>query len=180
MKRRIRRLLDAYKHGHACFKARGCAPKFERLDNETSKELQDFMQKENISFQYVSPNCKRRNAAGRAIRTFKNHFIATLCTVETDFPLQLWDTLLPKTELCLNLLRGSRLGPRISAWDQLHGKTTSTHTRSPHLVFVSSCMKNPASADHGRHMGSTVSISDQHFNIIGVTAAGWLRHDANG
>ena len=97
------RLLDAYKRVHAFFKARGCAPKFEGLDNETSKELQDFMQKENISFQYIPPNCKRRNAAERAIRIFKNHFIATLCTVDKDFPLQLWDTLLPQTELCLNL-----------------------------------------------------------------------------
>jgi hypothetical protein len=38
MKRGTGRLLDAYKRGHEFFKARGCAPKFERLDNETSKE----------------------------------------------------------------------------------------------------------------------------------------------
>ena len=42
------------------------------------------MKQENISFQYVPPNCKRRNAAERAIRTFKVHFIATLCTVDKD------------------------------------------------------------------------------------------------
>ena len=112
-----RRLLDAYKRGHAFFKARGCVPKFERLDKETSKELQDFMKQENISFQYVPPNCKRRNAAERANRTFKIYFIATLCTVDKDFPLQLWDMLLPQTELCLNMLSESRLDPRISAWE---------------------------------------------------------------
>ena len=107
MKRGTGRLLDAYKRGNAFFKARGFQPKFERLDNETSKELQEFMQFENISFQYVPPHCKRRNAAERGLRTFKNHFIATLCTVDKDFPLQLWDTILPQTEMTLNLLRGS-------------------------------------------------------------------------
>ena len=71
--------------------------------------------------QCVPPHCAICSAE-RAIRTFKNHFIATLCTVDKDFPLQLWDTLLPQAELCLNLLRGSRLDPRISAWEQLHGK----------------------------------------------------------
>ena len=80
------------------------------------------MKLKNISYQYVPPNCKRRNAAERALRTLKNHFIATLCTVEKDFPLQLWDTILPQTELSLNILRGSRLDPRISAWEQLHGR----------------------------------------------------------
>ena len=122
MKRGKGRLLDAYKRGHSFFKAHGCQVKFERLDNETSKELEDFMRLEEISFQYVPPNCKRRNAAERALRTFKNHFISTLCTVDKDFPLQLWDTILPQAELSLNMLRGSRLDPRISAWEQLHGK----------------------------------------------------------
>ena len=121
MRRGRGRLIDAYKHGHAFFKARGFQPKYERLDNETSKELEDFMKLENISFQYVPPRSHRRNAAERSIRTFKNHFVATLCTVDKAFPLQLWDAILPQTELTLNLLRGSRLDPSLSAWAQLHG-----------------------------------------------------------
>jgi hypothetical protein len=122
MKRGKGRLLDVYKRGHAFFTAHGCQPKFEGLDTETSTELEEFMKLKNISYQYVPPNCKRRNAAERALRSFKNHFIATLCTVDKDFPLQLWDTILPQTELSLNILRGSRLDPRISTWEQPHGK----------------------------------------------------------
>ena len=80
------------------------------------------MKLENISFQYyVPPRSHRRNAAERSIRTFKNHFVATLCTVDKAFPLQLWDAILPQTELTLNLLRGSRLDPSLSAWAQLRG-----------------------------------------------------------
>ena len=78
MKRGTDRLVDAYHCGHVFFKSKGFHPKFERLDNETSKELQDYMKAENISFQYVAPHSKRRNAAERAIRTFKNHFVSTL------------------------------------------------------------------------------------------------------
>ena len=37
------------------------------------------MKHENISFQYVPPRSHRRNTAERSIRTFKNHFVATLC-----------------------------------------------------------------------------------------------------
>ena len=70
---------------------------------------------EDISFQYVPPHCKRRNAAERAI-------ISNLCTVDKDFLLQLWDTILLQTKLTLNLLRRSQLDPCISAWEQLHGK----------------------------------------------------------
>jgi hypothetical protein len=41
--------------------------------------------------------------------------------VDTDFPLHLWDHLLPQAELTLNLMRGSQLNPTLSAWAQVHG-----------------------------------------------------------
>ena len=88
--------------------------------NESSKALEEFMTTEKIAFQYVPPGSYRRNAAERVNRTFKNHFISTLSTVDKDFPLQLWDSILPQTELSRNLLRGSRIDLRISVWAQLH------------------------------------------------------------
>ena len=47
--------------------------------------------------------------------------------------------------------------------------TASTHTRSPHLVFVSSCMKNPASADHGVD-GFYLGPALQHYRCY----RGWV------
>ena len=41
--------------------------------------------------------------------------------MDKDFPLQLWDSILPQTELSLNLLRCSRIDTPIFAWAQLHG-----------------------------------------------------------
>jgi hypothetical protein len=42
---------------------------------------------------------------------FKNHFIAGLCSTDKNFPMYLWDRLLPQAILTLNLLRGSQINP---------------------------------------------------------------------
>jgi hypothetical protein len=74
-----------------------------------------------IDFQLAPPHVHRRNAAERAIRTFKNHFIAGLCSTDKNFPLHLWDRLLPQAIMTLNLLRGSCINPNLSYWAQLYG-----------------------------------------------------------
>ena len=80
------------------------------------------MQKKwNIVYQLVPPDLHRRNAAERAIRTFKAKFLAIVAGVATDFPHYLWDLLLPQTEITLNLLRQSTEDPTISAWDFFSG-----------------------------------------------------------
>ena len=67
--------------------------------------------------QLVPPNTHQRNAAERDIHTYKAHFIAILAGV----PRNLWDLLLPQTELALNLLRQATLDPSISAWAYILG-----------------------------------------------------------
>jgi hypothetical protein len=113
--------LAAYKRVHSLLSSRGLKPQLQKLDNEASKELLKFMTSEAIDYQLVSPNMHMRNAAERAIRTFKNHFIATLCGTDSDFPMHLWDRLLPQSLLTLYLLRSSRINPRLSAHAQVHG-----------------------------------------------------------
>jgi hypothetical protein len=55
-------------------------PSTHMMDNEASKGLKDFLVKDNnMQYQLVPPHIHRRNAAERAIRTFKTHFIAGLC-----------------------------------------------------------------------------------------------------
>ena len=61
----------------------------------------------------------RRNAAERAIETSKKHFIAGLFSRHPNFPMQLWCRV--QAELTLNLLRPSRLNPKLSAYAQLEG-----------------------------------------------------------
>ncbi|KAI2488787.1 hypothetical protein MHU86_25841 [Fragilaria crotonensis] len=114
-------ILAGYQVLHARLVAAGLRPKLQRLDNECSTALKQFMSAEDVDYQLVPPNLHRRNAAERAIRTFKNHFIAGLCGVDKNFPLHLWDKLLPQAEMTLNLLRGSRINPKLSAHAQMHG-----------------------------------------------------------
>ena len=63
----------------------------------------------------------RTNAAERAIQTYKYHLISGLSSCDLNFPLHLWDRLIPHATLTLNLLRPSRINPRLSAEDQLNG-----------------------------------------------------------
>jgi hypothetical protein len=114
-------ILDAYQRAVALLTKRGLRPQLQRLDNEASLALQEYMAEQQIDFQLAPPHVHRRNAAERAIRTFKNHFIAGLCSTDKDFPLHLWDRLLPQALLTLNLLRGSRINPQLSAQAQVHG-----------------------------------------------------------
>ncbi|KAI2491412.1 Reverse transcriptase (RNA-dependent DNA polymerase) [Fragilaria crotonensis] len=114
-------ILNAFQVLHARLVTAGLKPQLQRLDNECSTALKTFLTNESIDYQLVPPGLHRRNAAERAIRTFKNHFIAGLCSVDKKFPLHLWDKLLPQAETTLNLLRGSRINPKLSAYAQLHG-----------------------------------------------------------
>ena len=113
--------IKAYQDIYDMLKQRGHKPQLHWLDNEASKALKTFIQKEHTEYQLTPPHIHRRNAAERAIRTFKNHFISGLCSVDKNFPLHLWCRLLDQAELTLNMLRTSRLNPHLSAHEQLHG-----------------------------------------------------------
>jgi hypothetical protein len=78
----------------------------------------------------MPPHVHRCNAAERAIRTLKNHFIAILCGTDPQFPLHLWDRPPPQTLMTFNLLRASRINPQLSVYAvQLHG--TFDFNRTP-------------------------------------------------
>jgi hypothetical protein len=91
------------------------------MDNEASAALKKYFTEKEMNYQLVPPHCHIPNAAERAIRTFKEHFKAGLATLDLDFPVHLWDRLLPQAETTLDLLRASRLHPQLSAAAHYHG-----------------------------------------------------------
>jgi hypothetical protein len=111
----------AYDTIHQELTVKGFKPKLQTLDNEASAALKNFLTVNDIAYQLVPPHCHRRKAAERAIRTFKEPFVAGLSSVGPTFPLHLWDRLLPQAEVTLNLLRTSRLHPQLSAAAHFHG-----------------------------------------------------------
>jgi hypothetical protein len=113
--------VKAYVTIHQELTFKGFKPKLQTLDNEASAALKTFFTANDVEYQLVSPHCHRRNAAERAIRTFKEHFVAGLSSVDPTFPFHLWDRLLPQAEITLNLLWTSRLHPQLSAPAHFHG-----------------------------------------------------------
>jgi hypothetical protein len=113
--------VKAYDTVHQELTVKGVKPKIQTLDNEASAALNNFFTINDIAYQLVPPHCHRRNTAELAIRTFKEHFVTGLSSVDPAFPLHLWDRLLPQAEFTLNLLRTSRLHPRLLAAAHFHG-----------------------------------------------------------
>jgi hypothetical protein len=113
--------VKAYDSVHQDLTVKCFKPKLQTLDNEASAALKNFFTEHDIAYQLVPPRCHRRNAAERAIRTFKENFVAGIYSVDPSFPLHLWDRLLPQAEITLNLLRTSRLHPQLSAAAHFHG-----------------------------------------------------------
>jgi hypothetical protein len=115
---------------------KGLKPTLQTLDNEASTALKNLFTVNNITYQLVPPHCQRRNAAERAIRTFKEHFVAGLSSVYPSFPMHLWDRLLPHAEITLNLLRTSRLHPQISAAAHYHMDYNKTAFAPPGCKII--------------------------------------------
>ena len=95
-------------------------PKTHLLDNEASSAFKAEIRK-NCTLQLVPPDNHRRNLAERAIQTFKSHFKAIIAGVADNFPMNLWDRLLPQAVLTLNLLRQSNVAPTVSAYQYVNG-----------------------------------------------------------
>jgi hypothetical protein len=93
-----------------------------RLENEASQLLKSYLHDKNITFQLVPQYSHRRNASERAIRSFKDHLIAGICSTDKTFPMHLWDILLPQAVITLNMLRISRINPKFSASIHIDGQ----------------------------------------------------------
>jgi hypothetical protein len=116
------KLLKAFQVMEQALLARGLKPKLMKLDNEASKLLKTYLHQQDITFQLVPPYSHRRNSAERAIRSFKDHLIAGLCSTDNSFPMHLWDRLLPQAVITQNMLRTSRINPKLSAATHIFGQ----------------------------------------------------------
>ena len=106
---------------HSYLSANGLTPQYQMLDNECPGGLKQFLHDSSVNFQLVPPHLHCTNASERAIQTYKDHLVAGLSSCNPNSPLHLWDRLIPHATLTLNLLRPSRLNPRLSTESQLNG-----------------------------------------------------------
>ena len=69
------------------------------------------MKKYTIYFQLDPLHMHRHNAAERAIRTCKDHFISGIAMTDPYLPISKWDQLIPQCLIPLNLLLNYKLVP---------------------------------------------------------------------
>jgi hypothetical protein len=147
--------VKAYDSIHQELTVKGFKPNLQTLDNEVSTALNNHFTVDNIAYQLVPPHCHRRNAAERAIGTFKEHFVAGLSSVDPSFPMHLWDRILPQAEITLNLLRTSHLHPQLSAAAHYHGLVDYNKTAfsPPGCIIIAheKTGKRRTWAPHGQH-----------------------------
>jgi hypothetical protein len=150
--------VKAYDSIHQQLTVEGFKPKLQTLDNEASAALKNFFTVNDIAYQLVPPHFHRRNAAERAIRTFKEHFVAGLSSVDPSFPMHLWYRLIPQAEITLNLLRTSCLHPQLSAAAHYHGivdyNKTSFSPPGCKIIAHEKPGKRLTWAPHGQHVYS--------------------------
>jgi hypothetical protein len=124
------------------------------------------------------PYCHLRNAAERPIRTFKENFVAGQSSVDTAFPLHVWDRLLPQAETNLNLLRTARIHPQLSAAAHFHGLTdyNKTYLALPGCKIIAH--KRPGQqrtwAPHGQH-GYSLGPAMHHYRCQNVYISAMAR-----
>jgi hypothetical protein len=163
--------IKAYDSLHQELTVKGFKPKLQTLDNEASAALKNFFTINAIAYQLVLPHCHRHNAAERAIRNFKEHFMAGLSSVDPSFPLHLWDRLLPQAEIILNLLRTSRLHPQLSATAHFHGLVDYNKTAfAPpgcKIIAHEKPGKRRTWAPHGQH-GYSLGPAMHHYRCQNV------------
>ena len=100
-----------------------------------------YQDQNNIELQLVPPNLHSTNAAKKAIGLFKDQFISGLATVHPSFSLHLWCRLIPLEFSTLNLLRPSRINPKLLAYERInevfeYNKTPLAHPGCKVLVGI--------------------------------------------
>ena len=124
-------ILKAMKETFKLLSSRGLKPQLQRLDNECSKLLKDYMSEEGVDYQLTPKGKHSRNAAEKAIQTAKNHFGAGIASTHPDFPVAQWCKLIQQANITLNLMRPSRINPQLSAYAQVFGLYDYSKTPMP-------------------------------------------------
>ena len=91
------------------------------MNDECLTLVKDMFVEMEIKYQLVPAGNHRRNAAEGVIQNFKHHFVAGILGTDPNFPLHLWDKLLPQCEITLNILHASCTKPQISTSDSVNG-----------------------------------------------------------
>ena len=129
-----------------------------------------------LQYQLSPPDNHWSNAAECTIQTAKSHLAAGWWSTDDNFPMYLWDKTIPHAEQILNLLRGVRIAPQLSAW----GASTDSTISTPNLLHHRESKVWPMSSQpHAKHgwaphavEGWYVGPALQHYHCHTICAKG--------
>ena len=127
------------------------------------------MKKDNTTNQLVPPHSHRANIAARVIQNFLAYFKAGLASLHSNFPINEWDRLLPQAFMTLNMLRQSRINPKISSYTHLFGEFdfNCTPLAPPGTtVTVHSKPTDRGTWDRNRKIGYYVGPGMNHYRCF--------------
>ena len=100
---------------------RGYRPKLQKIDNETSNDVEDFIAKKQALVQYSPVDNHRTNIAKRSIRRWKCHFGSMRDGTPPTFPLANLCRMVEQCDATLNMLRPCTINPLLSAFEAIQG-----------------------------------------------------------
>ena len=120
--RKKEEILCAYKEVYLWCESRGFKHQLHKMDNETSKDVEEFIASQQTIQQYTPPDMHRTNTAERSLQNYKSFIKSTIALLPPMFPIALWCKLLPQIDLSINIVRNCRQNPLLSAWAAIEGK----------------------------------------------------------
>ena len=112
-----------------------------------------------------------RNLAGKGIKTFKGNFQCVIYGVDDSFPLNLWERLIPQTEIQVNLMWQENATPKKYAYAYLNGPHGSN--RMPlvplgcAIQFHENTNRRESWAPHSVN-GWYLGISTNHYHCYNI------------
>ena len=94
-------------------------PQLHKMDNEMSKDVEDFISIQQIGKQYTPPDMHRKNPADQSIQTYKSCIKSTFASLPPTFLITYWCRLIPQVDFSINIVRKSRQKPLLSAWSAM-------------------------------------------------------------
>ena len=114
-------LLGAYESVYKWCESRGFKPTLHRMNNETSKDVEEFIEEQNADIQYTAPG-RHCAPAERSVLTLKSCFKSTIASLPPGFLFAYWCRLLEQVNLSVNIVRPFWQNLKLSAWAEIEGE----------------------------------------------------------
>ena len=117
----LSQLLKAYNDVYAFLRVQEYLPQLHNMDNETSKDVENFIEEQKSKVQYTPSDIHCTNIAERSCRTWKNHFTAVRSGAPPSFCMENWCKMIEQCRITLNMMLPCTLNPHLSAFEAMEG-----------------------------------------------------------